>query len=234
MGGRHGVIIVAAGKGSRMRAAISKQYLLIQNKPIIVHTLELFQQFAAVDEIVLVVGSDDVNMANNWVEQYKLSKVSTVIAGGEERQDSVYIGLQQLSPEIEWVMIHDGVRPFVTSEAVEALLMQVKQTQAAVLAVPVKDTIKMVDDTGVIVSTPERSRLWAVHTPQAFARKTIIEAHEQAIADNFIGTDDAMLVERLGRPVHIVQSDYDNIKITTPDDLQRAESIMAHRGNRRN
>lgn len=229
MEGKHGVIIVAAGKGSRMKSAISKQYLLIQNKPIIVHTLESFQRFTSVDEIVLVVGNDDVMMANNWVEQYGLSKVSAVIAGGGERQDSVYKGLRNLSQHITWVMIHDGVRPFVTREAVDALLAKTKQTHAAVLGVPVIDTIKVVNAEGVIIETPERSRLWAIQTPQAFARQTIEAAHEQARKERFIGTDDAMLVERLGVSVSIVPSDYENIKITTPDDLLQAETIMANR-----
>lgn len=224
-----GVIIVAAGRGTRMKSAISKQYLLLQNRPIILHTLEAMQKLAVVDDIVLVVGAEDVVMARNWVEQYRLDKVKHVVAGGAERQSSVFKGLQMLDQNIEWVLVHDGVRPFVREEDVAHLVEKVKQVDAAVLAVPVTDTIKFVDDEGKIESTPDRSKLWSIQTPQAFRRSVLLEAHEAANAADFLGTDDAMLVERMGRPVYIVQGHYDNIKITTPEDFSRAEMILLRR-----
>lgn len=224
--GKVGVVIVAAGKGSRMRSAVSKQYLLLQNRPIILHTLAAFQAIDELDDIVLVVGPEDVVMVNNWVEQYQFDKVRHVVSGGSERQNSVYKGLRVLDEQIDWVLIHDGVRPFVTEQAIHNLLEEVKRSNAAVLAVPVKDTIKAVDKDGYIESTPDRSKLWAIQTPQAFQRELIIASHKEAEAIGFMGTDDAMLVERRGIAVKIVEGDYDNIKITTPEDLPRAELIL--------
>lgn len=224
--GKVGVVIVAAGKGSRMRSAVSKQYLLLQNRPIILHTLTAFQAIDELDDIVLVVGAEDVVMVENWVDQYKLDKVRRVVSGGSERQYSVYKGLRELGESVEWVLIHDGVRPFVTEEAIYNLLAEVKRSDAAVLAVPVKDTIKAVDAEGYIESTPDRSKLWSIQTPQAFRRELIIASHEEAETVGFEGTDDAMLVERRGIAVKIVEGDYDNIKITTPEDLPRAELIL--------
>lgn len=224
--GNVGVVIVAAGKGSRMRSAVSKQYLLLQNRPIILHTLKVFQAMDELSDIVLVVGSEDIVMVENWVEQYEMNKVKAVVAGGSERQNSVHKGLRELGDHVEWVLIHDGVRPFVTEQAVCRLLEEVRQSEAAVLAVPVKETIKIVESDGYIASTPDRAKLWSIQTPQAFRRELIIASHEEAEAAGFLGTDDAMLVERRGIPVKIVEGDYDNIKITTPEDLPRAELIL--------
>ncbi|MDQ8737757.1 2-C-methyl-D-erythritol 4-phosphate cytidylyltransferase [Paenibacillus sp. LHD-38] len=227
MGADWGVIIVAAGRGTRMGTKESKQYLQLGDKPILVHTLELFQSMDSVKEAVLVVGSDDVERCRNWVTQYGISKVTAVVAGGKERQHSVYCGLQQLSTD--WVMVHDGVRPLVTADAVRACCKQAEQSGASVLAVPVKDTIKQVNEAGVIVSTPDRRSLWAIQTPQAFRRVLLLEAHERALEEQFIGTDDAMVVERLGANVTVAEGEYTNIKITTPEDLPWAEFLLAKR-----
>lgn len=227
--GKLGVVVVAAGTGSRMRSSVSKQYLLLQGKQIIIHTLEVFQSIDHVDEIVLVVGKQDVQAGQNIVEQHQLSKVKKVIDGGDERQSSVYKGLQGLSDEIEWVMVHDGVRPFVTENNIIQLFKQTLETGAAVLAVPVKETAKMVNEEGVIEFTPDRSKLWSIQTPQAFRLNLLLEAHRQASDENFLGTDDSVLVERIGIPVHIVQGEYTNIKITTPDDLLWAEFLLKER-----
>ncbi|WP_138756308.1 2-C-methyl-D-erythritol 4-phosphate cytidylyltransferase [Paenibacillus sinopodophylli] len=227
MGADWGVIIVAAGKGTRMGTKESKQYLQLADKPILVHTLELFQSLAWVKEAVLVVGSHDVERCRNWVSEYGITKVTAVVAGGKERQHSVYCGLQELSTD--WVMVHDGVRPLVTEEAVRTCCTQAEESGASVLAVPVKDTIKQVNDAGVIVSTPDRRSLWAIQTPQAFRRVLLQEAHERAMADQFIGTDDAMVVERLGVSVTVAEGEYTNLKITTPEDLPWAEFLLAKR-----
>lgn len=224
-----GVVIVSAGKGTRMKSSISKQYLLLNGKQVLIHTLEAFQAVEEVIEIVLVVGADEVSTCEQAIETYQLSKVKIVLAGGRERQDSVFIGLQALSDNINWVMIHDGVRPLIKQEHIQHLYQQAKAMGAAVLAVPVKETIKMVDPHNNITATPERSLLWSIQTPQAFSRETIMKAHQLAEREQFLGTDDSMLVERMGLAVHVVEGDYTNIKITTPDDLAWAEFLIKER-----
>ncbi|QYR22153.1 2-C-methyl-D-erythritol 4-phosphate cytidylyltransferase [Paenibacillus sp. sptzw28] len=223
-----GVVVVAAGRGTRMGTAESKQYLLLRDKPVVIHTLELFNAMDEVAGIALVVGNDDVARCEALVRQYGLGrKVIAVLAGGSERQHSVRAGLRSL--QYEWVMVHDGVRPLVTQQAVRACMNAALNTGAAVLAVPVKDTIKQVNEAGVIVATPDRRSLWAIQTPQAFRRSLLLEAHEKAAAEGFVGTDDAMAVERLGVPVTVAEGDYTNIKITTPEDLPWAEFLLASR-----
>ncbi|GGA04431.1 2-C-methyl-D-erythritol 4-phosphate cytidylyltransferase [Paenibacillus marchantiophytorum] len=224
--GKLGVIIVAAGKGSRMGTAESKQYLQLGQKPILVHTLQLFQNIQEVHEIILVVGEHDIDRCRSYVQDYGLSKTTHVLAGGAERQDSVRRGLDSLQQGTDWVLVHDGVRPFAKKEHVFDCLRKAQEQDAAVLAVPVKDTIKVVDTEKRIQSTPDRRSLWAIQTPQAFRLSVLQEAHERALQENFIGTDDAMLVERIGTTVHVVEGDYYNIKITTPEDLPWAEWIL--------
>jgi len=219
-----GAVIVAAGRGTRMGTKESKQYLQLGNKPILVHTLEKFQGMDEVAEIVLVVGAEDVERCGEWKLQYGLDKVKAVVAGGAERQHSVYTGLQSVSAD--WVMVHDGVRPLVSASAVRTCCAAAERTGAAVLAVPVKDTIKQVNDSGVIIATPDRRSLWAIQTPQAFRRSLLVDSHEKAQADAFLGTDDAMVVERLGIPVSVSEGEYTNIKITTPEDLPYAEFLL--------
>ncbi|MEI7027634.1 2-C-methyl-D-erythritol 4-phosphate cytidylyltransferase [Paenibacillus sp. y28] len=227
--GSIGVIVVAAGRGSRMGTAESKQYLLLKEKPIVVHTLEVFERIAEVSSVVLVVGAQDVERNEAFVRQYRLSKVKAVVAGGRERQESVYFGLQALPARLEWILVHDGVRPFVQEADVLRCWRKARDTGAAVLAVPVKDTIKVVDAGGEIRSTPDRSSLWAIHTPQAFRADWLRDAHEQAREHSFLGTDDAMVVERAGHTVHVVEGSYTNVKITTPEDLQLAEWLLSAR-----
>lgn len=224
--GKIGVIVVAAGKGSRMRTKESKQFLLLQDKPVLVHTLIAFQTMDAISSIVLVTGSEHIQRCEAYVEQYGITKVCNVISGGAQRQDSVFRGLQALPEHTEWVLVHDGVRPFINEEMVMRCLHQAFKHEAAVLAVPVKDTIKQIHASGVIEATPDRRSLWAIQTPQAFRRLLLLEAHETAQQAQFVGTDDAMLVERLGVPVHVVEGDYRNIKITTPEDLSWAEFLL--------
>lgn len=224
---RWGAVVVAAGRGTRMGTAESKQFLELGGKPLLIHSLELLQGMDEVAEIVLVTGASDVERCRDWCRSYRLSKVAAVLEGGSERQHSVRLGLRGLGTE--WALVHDGVRPLVTAAAVRACLQRAEQTGAAVLAVPVKDTIKQADEHGVIVATPDRSSLWAIQTPQAFRRVRLLEAHEQALASGFLGTDDAMAVERLGDPVSVVEGEYTNIKITTPEDLPYAEFLLARR-----
>jgi 2-C-methyl-D-erythritol 4-phosphate cytidylyltransferase len=231
MNQQFGVVVVAAGKGSRMGSTESKQYLLMDHKPILVHTLEVFQNIDEVSTIVLVVGEGDESRCKLYAEQFKLTKVSAILRGGSERQSSVFKGIRALPVATAWVLVHDGVRPFVTKEHVLACWQQAIKEGAAVLAVPLKDTVKVVDAAGYIESTPNRRSLWAIQTPQAFRLVDLIAAHERAEADQFIGTDDAMLLERLGSKVAIVEGSYGNIKITTPEDLTWAEySIQRGKG----
>lgn len=224
-----GVVIVAAGRGTRMGTKESKQYLLLQDKPVLVHTMELFQGMADIAEIVLVVGGDDVSRCEAFAREYGLSKVTAVVPGGSERQHSVLRGLRAIGAE--WVMVHDGVRPLVTAEAVRRCMREAERSEACVLAVPVKDTIKQVNEAGVITATPDRRSLWAIQTPQAFRHARLVEAHERAAADGFVGTDDAVVVERYGGiAVTVAEGEYTNIKITTPEDLPYASFLLADRG----
>lgn len=232
--GQVGVVVVAAGKGTRMGSAVSKQYLPLAGKPVLVHTLEAFEAMEFVHSVVLVVGAGDEALCSGYVRTYNLQKVSAVLAGGSERQSSVYRGLQALDPEVEWVLVHDGVRPFITAQDAQNCLKAARLHGAAVLAVPVKDTVKIVAPDGRIDSTPERSTLWAIQTPQAFRLEELAAAHELASREGFAGTDDAMLVERAGQPVHVVEGSYSNMKITTPEDLEWAEFRLGpNRGEKR-
>jgi 2-C-methyl-D-erythritol 4-phosphate cytidylyltransferase len=229
--GKLGAVIVAAGRGTRMGTKESKQYLPINGKPILVYTLEAFEKAAEVSTVVLVVSKEDIVHCQSYIEKYGLTKISAIVAGGTSRQDSVYEGLQQL--DTEWVIVHDGVRPFVTTKSISHCWRAAEQYGAAVIAVPVKDTIKVADDAGMVLTTPDRSSLWAIQTPQAFRRSELVIAYEKAAADQYEGTDDASLMERSGRPVRIVEGDYGNIKITTPDDLQWAQfRLMISEGER--
>ncbi|CQR58512.1 2-C-methyl-D-erythritol 4-phosphate cytidylyltransferase [Paenibacillus riograndensis] len=223
-----GAVIVAAGRGTRMGTVESKQYLLLQGKPIIVHTLEVFQRHPLISEIVLVTGKEDVDRCQEWVKAYRLDKVVSVVTGGSERQHSVHLGLRHL--KTTWVMVHDGVRPFVQINEITACYEHAREIGASVLAVPVKDTIKQVDKDGKVLSTPDRRSLWAIQTPQTFRLSELLVAYESAERDGFLGTDDSSLAERSGIPVAVVEGSYANIKITTPEDLDFAEFTQRSRG----
>ncbi|MNW32335.1 2-C-methyl-D-erythritol 4-phosphate cytidylyltransferase [compost metagenome] len=218
-----GVIVVAAGRGTRMGTKESKQYLKLQDKPIVILTLEVFERHPLISEIVLVTGEQDVDRCAVWVREYGITKCVKVIPGGAERQHSVHRGLLHISTP--WILVHDGVRPFVTESQVTSCYEAAVKHGASILAVPVKDTVKQVDGEGWVTATPDRRSLWAIQTPQAFRRSDLLMAHEQAEQEGFIGTDDSMLVERLGVPVLVVEGSYSNIKITTPEDLDYAEWI---------
>jgi len=226
-------IIPAAGTGSRMQADVNKQYLLLAGRPILTHTLTLFAAHPRIDRICVVVPAEEINYCRaEIVMLYGLDKVSAIIAGGPTRQDSVANGLLGCNAAVDdLVIIHDGARPLLRAIDLDALLAAAAQSGAATLGVPVKDTIKEVRD-GVIVATPERSSLWQVQTPQAFRYGLLLAAHSQARADGFVGTDDAMLVERLPHPVTMVAGSYRNIKITTPEDLVIASAFLTTQGDR--
>lgn len=223
-------LILAAGKGKRMGTAKSKPYLLLAGKPIVCHTLFAFERSPLIDEIVLIVGHNDVAYArSSIVDACQCTKVSTVVAGGLKRQDSVWEGLRAIKSDGDVVMVHDGVRPFISQELLEKTCQAMKSSSAAIVAVPVKDTIKAVSPRGEVVTTLDRKTLWAVQTPQVFRRDILEKAFEKAMNDRFYATDDAALVERLGEKVTILEGSYENIKITTPEDLVLGEAILKNR-----
>ena len=224
------VIIPAAGVGKRMGGDVSKQFINIAGVPILVHTLRKFQECERVERIVIATSQQSIEHVNGYVRQWNVSKVVNVIAGGEHRQDSVFRGLQDLSRfDNTIVMIHDAVRPCIRSSDILAVADAAVEFGAAVIGVQPSDTIKTSGDKVFFSETLDRTTLWAVQTPQAFQWKIFYEASIQARKDAFYGTDDAQLVERLGFRVKIVPGCADNIKVTTPDDLDRAERLVERR-----
>ena len=224
-------LILAAGRGKRMGTAKNKSYLLLAGKPIVYHTLFEFERSPLIDEIVLIVGNDEVEHArSSIVDAFQFTKVSTIVVGGLKRQDSVLAGLRAIKGDSEVVMVHDGVRPFISQALLQKTGQAMEASGAAIVAVPVKDTIKTVSPQREVLTTLDRSTLWAIQTPQAFRRDILEKAFEKAIDDGFYATDDAALVERLGEKVTIVEGSYENIKITTPEDLVLGEAILKSRG----
>ena len=221
------VVIPAAGRGTRMKADKNKLLLLLRGRPVIIHTLEVFEKDPNCSGIILVVQPAEASMFSNLISEYDVSKVKKLVHGGAERQESVYNGLKEANPD-EIVLVHDGARPFITTPIISRLVEKAAEEGAAIAAVPVKDTIKRVDG-GTVAETVERSSLWSVQTPQAFRMQLIIQAHEKAQADRYIGTDEASLAERANIRVQIIEGDYDNIKLTTPEDLVFAEAIIQKR-----
>jgi 2-C-methyl-D-erythritol 4-phosphate cytidylyltransferase/2-C-methyl-D-erythritol 2,4-cyclodiphosphate synthase len=221
-------LIPAAGMGKRMGSSINKQYLLLGGKPILAHTLQLFEDAGFIDEIYPIVPEEEIDYCRaEVVERYGFTKVKQIVAGGAERQHSVLNGLQAIAaPDADdLVLIHDGVRPFVPLEVVRRSIEIAMEHQGALVAVPVKDTVKVARD-GFAVGTPPREALWLAQTPQVFRYGIIRAAHESASAEGFLGTDDASLLERVGVSSHIVIGDYRNIKITTPEDMILAEAFL--------
>ncbi len=216
-----GAVIVAAGKGERMRGE-DKLFTSIGGAPLLVRVIDLFNKYNEIDEIVVVLGADNVRRGKTLIEDYGWPKVSHVCQGGDRRQDSVRAGIRLLDG-CEWVVIHDGARPMADSGLIERGLLEARSTGAAIAAVPVKDTIKESSPDGFIKSTPARGNLWAAQTPQVFRLELIRRAHEEVTRDV---SDDASMVEELGYPVKIYLGSYENIKITTPEDIALAEIIL--------
>ena len=202
-----------------MGTEISKQFLPLCGKEILAHTVEKFEKAACIRDIILVTGGDALQDVRQMVQEYGWKKIISVTEGGKERQDSVFLGLQQVPQDTEIVLIHDGVRPFVTEEILERSIAAAKETGGCVAGVPAKDTIKVCDAEGFAIATPDRSTLRQIQTPQTFRRKEILAAYEKAKADGFLGTDDASVAEHSGFPVRVIMGSYSNIKITTKEDL---------------
>ncbi len=228
-------IVLAAGQGKRMHSSVAKQFLLLQDKPVVYYCLKAFEQ-SSVDEIILVTGEGQVDYCKREIAQlYHLKKVVKIIEGGKERYDSVFQGLIN-AEAADYVLIHDGARPFISVDIIDGLVEQVKESKACILGMPVKETIKVVDDMGNIIATPNRKTLWAAQTPQAFDYISIRQAYEDFYQEkdtlSMVVTDDAMLYETYGKlPVKVLPGDYNNIKLTTPEDLILAERILSQRTN---
>jgi 2-C-methyl-D-erythritol 4-phosphate cytidylyltransferase len=218
-------IIVAAGTGSRMGGTVNKHLLLLSGKPVLAHTLAVFEDCPVVDGVILVGGRDRLAVYRQMARDFGFTKVRAVVAGGKTRQESCEKGLAQATAA-DIVIIHDGARPLVTMRMIAETVEAAAVHGAAIVAVPVKDTIKQGDAEGFVTATLERALLWQVQTPQTF-RADILRRAQSAAREVFTGTDDAALVERLGLPVKIVPGDYSNLKITTPDDLVIAEYLLS-------
>ena len=221
------VIIAAAGMSNRMGSKMNKQFLAIGGKPILAHTIEKFEDCKFIDEIIIVSKEEEIEYCRKEiVRKYKFNKVTNIIRGGGERQESVYNGILALNGKADIVLTHDGARPFVKKENIEDGIKGVIENGACVIGVPVKDTIKVMGDINEVKHTPLRTTLWVAQTPQCFYKDILIRGYEKAISDGYMGTDDSSLVERLGLKVKMIMGNYENIKITTPEDLVFAESLF--------
>ncbi len=213
-------LILCAGQGKRMGTDVKKPYLEVCGRPLLTYTLDVFQSDPMVDGIVLVVNEADCGHCQvEIVQKYDFTKICAVVPGGLERQDSVLQGLRAIGEETEWIIVHDGARPLINPETIHKAIAVAERKGAAVVAVRAKDTIKAVRPDLSVEETLPRHTLWQAQTPQVFRRGEILEAYETAIAKGWIATDDASLMERMGHEVYIVEGEYSNIKITTPEDL---------------
>ena len=209
-----------------MRTSVKKPYLNLGDKPILAHTIGVFDRNPVIDTISVIVDDADLEFCQSSViAPNAFQKVGDLVVGGLTRQASVFNGLQSLPTNVDCVVVHDGVRPLVTDEVIFACIEAADEWGAAVAAVPVKDTVKVASADGFIVDTPDRDTLWAVQTPQAFRASVLLDAHVLAQREGATATDDAMLVEQLGFKVKIVSGSDSNLKITTPDDLIIAEAL---------
>ncbi len=221
------VVIPAAGSGTRIGGATPKQFLSLEEKPILVHTVQRFEASAEVDEIGLAVPEDSIVDVEGMITRYRLNKVSKIVSGGEKRQDSVFNVLKRLDIRLgDLVLVHDGVRPFVAPQKISELVAACRDNDAAVLAVQPKDSIRRSNGGGFFDQMLDRSAVWLIQTPQAFKGVLLLKAFEKAVKERFSSTDEAALVERMGVKVKIVEGSYDNIKITTKEDLELGALIL--------
>ena len=226
---KYTAIVLAAGSGKRMNSKVHKQYLIIQDRPVLYYSLKAFED-SAVDEIVLVVGKGEEEFCRKEiVDKYGISKVKAIVEGGKERYHSVFEGLKQTS-DADYVLIHDGARPFVDQDIIRRCMQEVQKYQACVVGMPVKDTIKIADEEGYAKQTPDRKNVWMIQTPQTFSYALIYEAYEEMLkTEDTAITDDAMVLERIkGKKSKLIEGSYRNIKITTPEDLLIANVYLQH------
>ncbi|MGM9539086.1 2-C-methyl-D-erythritol 4-phosphate cytidylyltransferase [Anaerovibrio sp.] len=222
-------IFPAAGKGKRMGAGMNKVFMELDGVPVLVRTLQRFSRCEAVDNLVVVAAGDELELVRGMLGGVAGLKPWQAVAGGSERQYSVWNGIQAVenAEDGDIILVHDAARPFVSDRTIRATIDMAREKGAAIAAVPAKNTIKRCNSDREVVETPDRSLLWEVQTPQGFRRDILIRANRQAVADGFLGTDDAGLVERLGEKVCIVESDYRNIKLTTPEDMVIGRAFLA-------
>jgi len=220
-------LIAAAGKGQRMRGRVKKQFIPLKGMPLLFYTLKTFEEFEGIENMYLVLDEADFEYcAGEIIEKYGIKKVSQLVSGGERRQDSVWNGLKAMEGHCDIVIVHDGVRPFVSPEILKRLMAAMKDAQAVVTAIPALDTIKRVDGTGIVVDTLQRNTLYHIQTPQGFRYDLIQEAYKRAFKEGIQGTDDASFVERMGMPVRVIEGSSFNIKITTLEDIALAHYIL--------
>jgi 2-C-methyl-D-erythritol 4-phosphate cytidylyltransferase len=221
------VVIAAAGRGSRMKSSTNKQYMLLNSRPILAYSLDFFEKLDVVDEIVVVTGEKDlVYCEREIIKPFKYKKVSAVITGGKERQDSVWAGLRKLGADTKFVAVHDGARPLLSSSVLYRLLEEAEEWGAAIPGIASKDTLKVVDRDDFVRQTLDRTTVYAIQTPQVFKYEELMAAYQQAQEEDFRGTDDASLFEHFIGRVKVVEGDYNNIKITTPGDMLIAEALL--------
>lgn len=221
-------IIPAAGSGVRFGAKTPKQFEMLGGVPILVHTLRVFDAAPEVHAIVLAVRKDDRQRVIDLLSDYEITSDTAIVEGGSERQHSIYNALRaEVAENADIVLVHDGVRPLATAELIARVIREVQEFGAVAPGLPVKDTLKMIDENSVAIETLDRSRIMAIQTPQGFCRNILVQAYEKAREEGFLGTDDAVVVERAGYNVRITAGLQENVKITTPSDLVVAEMLMA-------
>ncbi len=234
---RTAAVVLAAGSGKRMNAGVKKQYMEIAGRPVLYYSLKAFEE-SFIDEIILVVSQDEIEQAKeSYVNRYGFHKVSKIVVGGKERYHSVACGLLAISPDCDFVFIHDSARPMLTQEILQRVYSEVQKEEACAVGVPSKDTVKIADEQGYVSMTPNRSLVWNVQTPQVFSYPLVHNAYEELmqkeqelLAAGVQITDDAMVVEQLAHHrVKLVEGSYENIKITTPEDVQIAERYLQNR-----
>lgn len=225
---RVAAIVPAAGLGKRFGPGTNKPFRLLLDKPLIVWTLEALQNIDEIEEIIPVLKESDMELGVKVFESHNLTKITRIAPGGRERQDSVYHGLKLIDGKADIVLIHDGCRPLIDREIVLEAINNIKGFDGAIVAVPVKDTIKEAENS-IVKQTIKREALWQVQTPQVFRYSSIMKAYDKAMAEGFYSTDDSALIEKLGGRVRIIMGSYDNIKVTTPEDIPIAEILLKKR-----
>lgn len=234
---RTAAVVLAAGSGKRMNAGVKKQYMEIAGRPVLYYSLKAFEE-SFIDEIVLVVSQDEIEQVHeSYVNRYGFQKISCIVSGGKERYHSVACGLQAVHQDCDFVFIHDSARPMLTQEILQRAYRAVQEEEACVVGVPSKDTVKIADEQGYVSVTPNRSLVWNVQTPQVFsyplvhrAYEELLQKEQELLAAGVQITDDAMVVEHLAHhKVKLVEGSYENIKITTPEDVQIAERYLQSR-----
>lgn len=220
-------IIVAAGSGSRMGTYVNKQFLLIDEIPVLARTLKAFDKSDNIDNIIVVARQEDILLVNDLVREFDISKIKAIVPGGKTRQESVINGLDQIKND-GFVAVHDGARPFVSAKLIDKLVNDAFKYGASAPGVVPKDTVKVADNLDFVETTPNRETLRLIQTPQVFRTDELKLAYIRAKESGFEGTDDCSIVENMGIPVHLTSGEYTNIKVTTPEDLPIAEAICAY------